>query len=110
MQVTWFSTFGLLLCSSMLVSAKPVHTRNISLTPEQLIEIAPTSTTCEGAPAAGECATAKQAAPAISKAFKKYGVTSPAEQAALISLMAFETDDFKYNKNHFPGVPGQGSM
>jgi hypothetical protein len=24
-------------------------------------------------------------------------------------LMAFESDDFKYNKNHFPGVPGQGS-
>lgn len=23
--------------------------------------------------------------------------------------MAFESDDFKYNKNHFPGVAGQGT-
>jgi hypothetical protein len=27
----------------------------------------------------------------------------------VISLMAFESLDFKYNKNHFPGVAGQGS-
>jgi hypothetical protein len=35
---------------------------------------------------------------------RAYKVTSKAEQAAIVSLMAFETEDFKYNKNHFPGV------
>ncbi|MCJ1396397.1 hypothetical protein MMC18_009287 [Xylographa bjoerkii] len=29
--------------------------------------------------------------------------------AALISLMAFETADFKYQNNYFPGNPGQGT-
>ena len=29
--------------------------------------------------------------------------------AAVLSLMAFESGDFKYNTNHFPGRPGQGT-
>jgi hypothetical protein len=79
------------------------------LTADQLLTIAPTANTCDNAPAAGECSTAEQAVPFITQSFTNYKVTSPAEQAALISLMAFETDDFKYKKNHYPGVPGQGS-
>jgi hypothetical protein len=80
-----------------------------SLTVAQLLEIAPTANTCDNAPAAGECSTAQEAVPFITQSFTNYNVTSPAEQAALISLMAFETDELKYKKNHFPGVPGQGS-
>ncbi|KAJ5358425.1 uncharacterized protein N7496_010838 [Penicillium cataractarum] len=80
-----------------------------SITESQILTIAPTSNTCEDAPAAGECATAKTAATNIAKSFDQYGVTSKAEQAAVISLMAFESLDFKYNKNHFPGVAGQGT-
>ncbi|KAH8689614.1 hypothetical protein BGW36DRAFT_401942 [Talaromyces proteolyticus] len=83
--------------------------RDLLITPGQLIAIAPTSTTCDNPPAPGECATAFHAAPRINEAFFTYAVFSPAEQAALISLMAFETLDFKYNRNHFPGVPGQGT-
>jgi hypothetical protein len=74
-----------------------------------MIDIAPTSANCDNPPAAGECATAKTAAKFTAQSFDTYGVTSKAEQAAIISLMAFESDDFKYNKNHFPGVAGQGS-
>lgn len=80
-----------------------------TLTESQLLTIAPTSNTCDNAPAAGECATAKTAAQYTAQSFDTYGVTSKAEQAAVLSLMAFETLDFKYNKNHFPGVAGQGS-
>lgn len=80
-----------------------------TITESQILTIAPTSNTCDNAPAAGECATAKTAATNIAKSFDTYGVTSKAEQAAVISLMAFESLDFKYNKNHFPGVAGQGS-
>ncbi|KAJ6150118.1 hypothetical protein N7471_001317 [Penicillium samsonianum] len=86
-----------------------LFTRDAALTESQLITIAPTSESCTDAPAEGECATAKQAAKFTSQSFDKYEVTSKAEQAAIISLMAFETDDFKYNKNHFPGVAGQGT-
>lgn len=80
-----------------------------ALTESQMVAIAPTSKTCDDAPAKGECATAKQAAKFTAQSFNTYDVTSKAEQAAIISLMAFESDDFKYNKNHFPGVAGQGS-
>jgi hypothetical protein len=49
--------------------------------------------------------------PFINKAFQEYGITSKGEKAALLSLMAFETGDFKFNTNHFPapGRPGQGT-
>jgi hypothetical protein len=40
-----------------------------------------------------------------------YGITSPPEIAAVLSLIAYETGDFKYNINHYPapGRPGQGT-
>ncbi|KAJ5921497.1 hypothetical protein N7466_009823 [Penicillium verhagenii] len=80
-----------------------------ALTEAQIIDIAPTSKTCDNPPAEGECATAEQAAKFASQSFDDYQVTSKAEQAAVISIMAFESGDFKYNKNHFPGTPGQGT-
>jgi hypothetical protein len=41
----------------------------------------------------------------------EYGIYHPSDIAALLSLMAYETADFKYNINHFPapGRPGQGT-
>ena len=74
-----------------------------------LLEIAPTSNTCDGAPFPSECATAAQAAPYLITAMSSYGVVSPPEIAALLSLIAFETGDFKYNINHYPGRAGQGT-
>lgn len=75
-----------------------------------LQKVAPTSNTCNNAPAAGECATAAQAAMPIISSFAQFSINTAPEQAALLSLMAFETADFKYNKNHYPapGRPGQG--
>ncbi|PWY71559.1 hypothetical protein BO94DRAFT_259984 [Aspergillus sclerotioniger CBS 115572] len=96
----------------LLAGAAPagrIHVRDASITAEQIKTIAPTSSSCDNPPAVGECATAAQAAPNIAKSFDTYSVTSRAEQAAVIGLMAFESGDFKYNKNHFPGVPGQGT-
>lgn len=87
----------------------PLIPRSTTLTESQILQIAPSSNTCDNAPAKGECATAKTAAKFTALSFDTYQVTSKAEQAAIISLMAFETEEFKYNKNHFPGVPGQGS-
>jgi hypothetical protein len=74
-----------------------------------LLTIAPTSNTCTNAPAAGECATATQAAPYLISAMSSYGITSPPELAAVLSLIAFESGDFKYNINHYPGRAGQGT-
>ncbi|KAF2750761.1 hypothetical protein M011DRAFT_523723 [Sporormia fimetaria CBS 119925] len=65
-------------------------------------------TGCTADPA-GECRTNKQAAAPIAASFEKYNIASCGEQAALVSLMLFESDSFKSNKNHFPGRLGQGT-
>lgn len=70
--------------------------------------IAPTSNTCDNAPLAGDCATASQAAAPIIASFTQYSITTAPEQAALLSWMAFESLDFKYDHNVSPGTPGQG--
>ncbi|KAJ5715109.1 uncharacterized protein N7483_012290 [Penicillium malachiteum] len=109
----WHKAVSLtLLTLTLSTTAIPLpslkHAKETSLTEAQILQIAPTSNTCENPPAEGECATASQAAKFISQSFNTYEVSSKAEQAAVIGLMAFESEDFKYNKNHFPGTPGQG--
>ncbi len=74
---------------------------------EHILQIAPKSADCKDA--TSECRTAEQIAPAINKAFLEYYTLRPVEMAAIISLEAFESGDFKFSKNHFPGRPGQGT-
>lgn len=59
---------------------------------------------------ADECITAADATQPLIDSFAKYQITTPGEQAALLSWMAYESGDFKYVRNHFPapGRPGQG--
>ena len=45
----------------------------------------------------------------IGKSFETYNVTSRAEQAAVIALMAFESVEFQFNRKQGLGVEGQGS-
>jgi hypothetical protein len=101
-----------------LAIASPLHVKSL-LAPRgagdsaesQLEIIAPTSNTCAGAAFPDECETASQAAPPLITAMSKYKVYSPPEIAAVLSLIGYETGDFKYAKNHFPapGRPGQGT-
>jgi hypothetical protein len=58
-----------------------------------------------------ECVPAKDAAPFIVKAFADYTITTAEEQAAILSIMIFESGKFMYKRNHFPapGNPGQGT-
>ncbi|KAE8371013.1 hypothetical protein BDV26DRAFT_299195 [Aspergillus bertholletiae] len=118
MKPTLINTLAVLL--PVLVGAAPTPTaeRDISsysetITAQQIAAIAPNSAkSCadradKSAPS--ECADAQQAATNIAKSFDTYKVTSPAEQAAVISLMAFESVEFLYNRNKVPGVPGQGT-
>ena len=64
---------------------------------------------CSTADAKDECAPAPRAAPFVVDAFTQYKITTPGEQAAIISLMILESAGFKYNKNKVPGRPGQGT-
>lgn len=70
-------------------------------------QISPASTSCAGA--TPDCRTANQIAPHAMNAMQRYGVTSKQEMAAVLSLMAFESADFKYKHNVYPGRPGQGT-
>ncbi len=102
--------FLLLVLSILSFSfAHPSRLRRSAVSSAQILFIAPSSSTCAGAPQPNQCRTADQAAAAIGAALDHYGITSPAEMAALTSTMAFETGDFKYNVNYYPGNPGQGT-
>lgn len=105
-----FTLISTLFLLHALASATPLTTRQTSAA-SQILQIAPTSITCVGAPFASECATAAQAAPYLISAFQNYSITSTSQMAAVLSLQAFETGDFKFNINHFPapGRPGQGT-
>jgi hypothetical protein len=94
-------------CSSPVPQASSITT----ITPSILLAIAPSSASCSTSSAfPTECRTAYQAADPINTSFSDFNITTNGEMAALISLMAYETANFVYQKNHFPGRPGQGSM
>ncbi|KAL8722610.1 MAG: hypothetical protein Q9225_000916 [Loekoesia sp. 1 TL-2023] len=78
-------------------------------TSSALLAVVPKANTCDGAPFPQECKTADEAAPFINQSFRTYGITTPGEAAAVIAIMAFESGEFKYNINHFPDTPGQGT-
>ncbi|KAG9240646.1 hypothetical protein BJ878DRAFT_429828 [Calycina marina] len=76
-----------------------------------ILAAAPASSSCSGGDFPEECRTAQQAMPFLTKAFADYKIYSVPEIAAVLSLIAFESDDFKFNINHYPapGRPGQGT-
>jgi hypothetical protein len=104
-----YKIFAVALALCTLSLASPITSRQapISLTGAQLQAIAPHSNTCAGADPA-QCQTADHAAGYIAQSFQTYGITSPREMAALISTIAFESGDFKYNKPINP-TPGKGT-
>jgi len=78
-----------------------------SITSQQILQAAPGSGSC--VPGGTACSTPDVAAAALNSAFEKCGYTSLGQQAALLGLMTFESVDFEYNVNAFPGRPGQGT-
>lgn len=91
----------------VVVTATPVH--KLSINAMDVETVAPETSSCDGATFPTECITATAAAAFIATSYTDYNVTSFGTQAALLSLMLYETDSFKYAKNHWPGVPGQGT-
>ncbi|QPH16449.1 hypothetical protein C2857_001105 [Epichloe festucae Fl1] len=74
-------------------------------------QIAPNATSCPD-PVSDpnkECRTAEQAAPFIAQSMEQYGIYSPAQMAAVVALLAFESVDFRYKHNVYPGRAGQGT-
>ncbi|CAG7850332.1 SubName: Full=Uncharacterized protein {ECO:0000313/EMBL:CCA73882.1} [Serendipita indica DSM 11827] len=55
------------------------------------------------------CRTADQIATAVNQSFRRFGLDTVGEQAAVFALMAFESGGFQFDVNVFPGRPGQGT-
>ena len=100
------STFATFIIFLPLIFASSFVTRDPTA---QLLSIVPSASSCVGATSPNECATAAQALDPILVAFSQYKVTSAPEQAALLSWIAFESGEFKYQRSHYPGTPGQGT-
>ncbi|CZR53882.1 uncharacterized protein PAC_03764 [Phialocephala subalpina] len=108
--------FTITMLASMALTSptplpSPVSPRAAPQASDILLAIAPSSSSCANAPAAGECATAAQAAEYLIPAMAKYEIYNPHEIVAVLSVIAYESGEFKYNTNHFPapGRPGQGT-
>ncbi|ESZ93730.1 hypothetical protein SBOR_5886 [Sclerotinia borealis F-4128] len=104
-QITFFSTIAF---AAPFIPSNTISRRAMTYV-EQVGGIVPDAlTSCASAPFPAECATGPQAAKFIADAIGGQGFYSP-EIGALIALMGFETENFQYNINHFPGRPGQGT-
>ncbi|KAJ2559515.1 hypothetical protein EV175_000309 [Coemansia sp. RSA 1933] len=66
-------------------------------------------TSCSSVTYTSECATNSRAVTAINNALTKYKISGRGEAVAVIALMAYESDSWQYNINHFPGRAGQGT-
>ncbi|OLN88728.1 hypothetical protein CCHL11_01966 [Colletotrichum chlorophyti] len=99
------------LLASLTLASPILNVRNNDAT--AIIQaVAPKSVSCDNVTTfADECATASHAAQYLPAAMQKYEIFTPGEIAAVLSLMAYETGDFRYDRNHFPapGRPGQGT-
>ena len=93
-----------LAIASSAFAAALANTDNL-ITAEQIPAIMPTSATCKNLE---ECRTAEQAAPWVSKSFINYRISTKAEQAALLGIMAYESVEFEFNTNLAQNI-GQGT-
>lgn len=100
-----------LLLSGTALAAPLVNTSKVEARDDSaasiVAKIAPGASSCTDT--SSECRTAEQAAPYLIDAMQKYGVTTTAEIAGILALMAFESVDFAYKHNISPGRPGQGT-
>lgn len=71
--------------------------------------IMPSSTSCDGAAYPADCATNVEAAPYFISAMQSYNITSSAQMAGVLALVAYESGELKYRHNVYPGTPGQGT-
>jgi len=101
--------FHKLALVSMAAAMPLVRKQTACISSTNLISIAPDTASCDGAPFPEECVPASVAAPNIAQSFGLFGIDSFGAQAALVAIMLFESGDFKYKINHFPGVAGQGT-
>ncbi|KAI1244658.1 hypothetical protein MGN70_014534 [Eutypa lata] len=75
---------------------------------EQVAQVAPETTTCDLGETP-ECRTNVDLAPFLLSSLESYGVTEAGTVAAVVALTAFESANYKYKHNVYPGTIGQGT-
>ncbi|KAF2723110.1 hypothetical protein K431DRAFT_33022 [Polychaeton citri CBS 116435] len=99
--------------SANALDIRPERSLPNQITAAAIISIDPSTQSCgpSGSTTTSECAPASAAAPAIAESFRTFNIDTFGEQAALLSLMLYESASFEYSRNHFPapGTPGQGT-
>lgn len=101
--------FSTVLVGALATLTSAAPTPAVKSTASIIEQIAPKSSSCASADFPDECRTAEQAGPLLFAGMEAHGLTSPNQQAALLSLVALESGDFQYKRNKFPGRPGQGT-
>ncbi len=98
-----------LLLVGGFAAATPIPaSRDAGLWNEQLtLAVVPNSLSCTSG--SDECRNATQVTPLLIDAMAAYQINTPAEIAAIVSLIGFESVDFQYKHNISPGRPGQGT-
>lgn len=113
MQIKLLVSFLLGALLSVLATAAPAALPFDSgveigeITAAQVSLLAPGTSQCTVSDST--CSTAQTAAIALNNAFLTYGLKTLGQKAGMIAYMAFESVDFAYNINVFPGRPGQGT-
>lgn len=81
------------------------------LTADIIAAAAPATLSCDTTTeiADRECRDPEEAAEALNAVFLEYGLDDPTQQAAVLAYLAFESVDFGFQTNQFPGRPGQGT-
>lgn len=74
---------------------------------DTLVIIMPDSTSCTGR--GDECVTADVAAPFLVDSMETYKVTTGKEQAGVLALIAYESEQLRYKKNLVHSADGQGT-
>ncbi|KAI1820036.1 hypothetical protein F4861DRAFT_92240 [Xylaria intraflava] len=98
-----FSAIPVIVALAGATIAWPLAARDDRVTAAIIGQIAPSSLSCTDTT---ECRTNVQAAPLLSAATANL---STGATAAVIALTAYESGDYKYKRNKYPGRPGQGT-
>lgn len=107
MQFQYLTTLLAFAGAALALPTAPTKTLGKREAKQVLLDIMPQSASCEGR--GDECRTAVQAAPFLVQAMTKYNTTQPMEQAGILALVAYESEQLRYKKNLNNAASGQGT-
>src|ERR1700761_6876462 len=102
MQLTPSFLHSFTLFTSTLTLGHPTRrsqSTSTTITPSQISQFSPSCSSSASSSPDANCKTPTQVAPLMNQIFSDYKVGTIGEQAALLSLMSYESENFLFNKN-----------